>query len=73
MSQLAAGADLALGMIDRAGLPARPRLHLVLVAPGHTYDQVAALASRRLRVRGKMMRIHAVRCGARLLQVIARA
>jgi len=73
MSQLAAGADLALGMIDRADLSARPRLHLVLVAPGHTYDQVAALASRRLRVRGKKVRIHAVRCGARLPQVIARA
>lgn len=73
MSQLEAGAGLAMDMLDRTGLSARPRLHLVLVAPGHTYNQIKAVTAHRLRVRGKTMRIHAVRCGTRFSQVIARA
>jgi len=73
LSQLAAGAGLAMDILGRTGLLARSKIHLVLVAPGHTYDQVRALTSHRLRVRGRMFRVHAVRCGTQLPQVISRA
>ncbi|MDD9826467.1 MAG: hypothetical protein OXU86_06850 [Thaumarchaeota archaeon] len=70
ISQLAAGADLAMDLLDKSGLPADTDLRLILVAPGHTYDQIEALTTRRLRVRGRRIRIQPVKCGAQFSRIL---
>jgi len=72
MSQLVAGANLIMGMLEELNLR-DVCYHLVLVAPRHRYTQREPLCASAMRVRGKRIRIHTVRCGTRLSQVIARA
>ena len=72
-SQLVAGAALVMDILDELKIRAEPCIHLVVVAPRHPYSQRDLLCSDVPRVRGKKMKIHTVRCGARFSQVISRA
>lgn len=73
MSQLAAGAGLIMEMLRELNLKGEVCYHLVVVAPRHRYIQRETLCASTIRVRGRALRIHTVRCGTRLSQVIARA
>jgi len=72
-SQLVAGVALVMDILDELKIRAKICIHLVVVAPRHPYSQRDLLCSVMPRVRGKKMKIHTVRCGARFSQVIARA
>lgn len=72
-SQLVAGAGLIMDMLGELGLTKGVCYHLVVVAPSHSYPDRASLCTNMVRVRGKNLQIHTVRCGTRFSQVIARA
>lgn len=69
-SQLVAGANLAMDMLDELKLGSKARLHLVLVAPSHPFSRRKFACYRQATVRGKKLPIHTVRCGASLSQII---
>lgn len=72
-SQLVAGAHLALDLLAEARFRPEPHIHLVAVAPRHPPQQRKFLLRGPATVRGRRIRIHTARCGARFSQVIAGA
>lgn len=72
-SQLVACTALVMDTLDELKIKAKLCIHLVVIASRHPYSQRDLLCSVMPRVRGKKMKIHTVRCGARFSQVIARA
>lgn len=69
-SQLVAGANLAMDILEGAKARKGVCIHLLVVAPRHRYSHRLSLPYRHVRVRGRRLSIRTVRCGARFSQVI---
>lgn len=72
-SQLAAGANLVMDILDELKIRTEACIHLVVVASRHPYSQHDLLCSNTVRVRGKRLQVHSVRCGAQFSQVMSDA
>lgn len=72
-SQLVAGANLALDMLDALRHGRKVRLHLVIVAPSHSYAQRRFVCYRQATVCGKKLPTHTVRCGTAFSRIISGA
>lgn len=69
-SQLVAGANLAMDILEGARIRQGVRIHLLIVAPRHHYSRRTSLPYSNVRVRGERLSIRTVRCGTVFSQAI---